>query len=78
MENLNFEVPELVDCIEWRKTMKLRFGRRSWGENKSKLGRCGVLRDGSGRQEVCVLMGYKHFEVARAVDNECSRKIPKL
>jgi hypothetical protein len=78
MENLNFEVPELVDCIEQRKTMKLWFGRRSWVENGSELGRVGVLWGGSGDQEVCFLMGYKNFDVPETVDNDFSKEIAKV
>jgi hypothetical protein len=40
-------------------------------------GRSGILWDHSGGQEVCFLMGYKDFEVPRAVDSEMSRKIAK-
>jgi hypothetical protein len=38
----------------------------------------GVLWGGSGGQEVCFLMGYKHFEVPGAVDNAISRKMNKV
>ena len=38
-------------------------------------GRSGVLWDHSGGQEVCFLMGYKNFEVPKAVDTETCWKI---
>jgi hypothetical protein len=57
--------------------VKLRFGRQSWAENWSALGRFGVLRGGSGSQEVCFLIGYKNFGVPGAVDSEISRTTAK-
>jgi hypothetical protein len=72
------EVPEFVDWIECRKIVNLCFGRRSWVENESELGRFKVLRGGSGGQEVCFLMGSKNFEVPGAADIEISRKVDKV
>jgi hypothetical protein len=78
MDHFNFEVPDFVDCKEWKNIVKLQFGRRSWVENGSELGRCGVLWGGSRGQEVCLLIGYKNFEVPEAVDNDISRKITEV
>jgi hypothetical protein len=80
MDNLNFEVPELVDSIniKYRNILQLRFGRRSWVEHGSDLGRFGVLWGGPGGQEVCFLMVNTNFEVPGAVDNEISRTIAKV
>jgi hypothetical protein len=77
IENLNFDVPELADCIEYWKICKLRFGQRSWVEHGSALCRSGVLYD-SGGQEVCVFMVYLNFEVPECVDHGKYMKITEV